>query len=204
MKVYKQSIVDKGHLGALSNLSVLALTKSCEIGRVCSPLTGWTNVMKVLSIFPFSIQQFAWKSWLHGSDISRNVTPNILHILEKHIWKYTAIFWGLTVLWEKARFHFSKKRRGHRSVRLWLFFFFHYHRWHKCHFLSVMLLLRQHYRPVQVALSLIGVCVAFQVNVLSAGKLVCSPSDLPNLMLPCYFGNTACLSDGLISVTAHK
>lgn len=124
MKVYKQSIVDKGHLGALSNLSVLALTKSCEIGRVCSPLTGWTNVMKVLSIFPFSIQQFAWKSWLHGSDISRNVTPNILHILEKRIWKYTAIFWGLTVLWEKARFHFSKKRRGHRSVRLWLFFSF--------------------------------------------------------------------------------
>lgn len=62
MKAYKQSIVDNGHLGALSNLCVLALTKSCEIGRVCSLLTEWTDVIKVLSIFPFPIQQFAWKS----------------------------------------------------------------------------------------------------------------------------------------------
>lgn len=59
MKAYKQSIVDNSHLGALSNLCVLVLTKSCEIGRVCSLLTKPTNVLKVLSIFPFSIQQFA-------------------------------------------------------------------------------------------------------------------------------------------------
>lgn len=64
--------------------------------------------------------------------------------------------------------------------------------------------LRKHYRPVQVAPSLIGVCAALQVNVLSAGKLVSAPSDLPNLMLPCYFGNSACLLDSLISVTVHK
>lgn len=57
---------------------------------------------------------------------------------------------------------------------------------------------------MQVARSLIGVYTALQVNVLSAGKLVSSLSDLPNLMLPCYFGNTACLLDSLISVMVHK
>lgn len=113
MKAYKQSIVDNGHLGALSNLCVLALTKSCEIGRVCSLLTEWTNVIKVVSVFPFSCSTIC--------------------VLRQNITECTIEFWTWRNAFEthcdilraagplrESPFPFQQKRWGHRSVRLWL------------------------------------------------------------------------------------